>query len=411
MNVLSLFSGIGGFDLGFERAGMKTVAHCEIDKDAAACFARHFPDSKHYEDIKKFGATPYRGSIDVVCGGFPCQDLSVAGKRAGLGGGRSGLFYELARILDEARPRVFVLENVPGLLSSNEGRDMAAVIGTLAGLGYLGAYAVLDSQYFGVAQRRRRVFLVGCSGADGARKAAEILALTEGLSGHPAPSRKAREDIAEVSGTLSANGGGTNRPAGNANELDFCVAVTDLQQVTSKVNGLSDDPSRGAPTLSHNSRLAVAIHPHCIGRSPNAGPQGKEYLQDGSAYTMDTKAPQAVCHAVSTGQGRIKGPDHQTYIPMAFGWNKSEHQTMSVDETTDALQASPTSNPAVYDQYAVRRLTPVECERLQGFPDGWTEGFADTPRYRMLGNAVTVPVAEWIGRRIMERCGEGCAAG
>ena len=186
---VSLFAGIGGFDLALERNGVKVVAAVEIDKKASDVLAKHFPNSKLFGDIQTVtgkdlidaGFEPREG---IITGGFPCQDLSVAGKRAGLAGKRSGLFWEICRLLEETKTENFILENVPGLLSSNEGRDMAAVVEALVELGYGIAWRVFDAQYFGVPQRRRRVFIVGCLGNGGAERAAKILAIAEGRRGY-----------------------------------------------------------------------------------------------------------------------------------------------------------------------------------------------------------------------------------
>ena len=184
LTVVSLFDGIGGFPEAFRRAGARTVATVEIDKPAAAISARHFPDATHFDDVTKVtgdelratGFIPDRG---VITAGFPCQDLSVAGKRAGLAGSRSGLWWHVVRLLDETHTRWFLGENVPGLLSSNSGRDMGAVLGSLAELGYGISYRILDAQHFGVPQQRRRVFIVGHLGEPfGA--AAEVLLEPEG---------------------------------------------------------------------------------------------------------------------------------------------------------------------------------------------------------------------------------------
>ena len=186
ITAVSLFAGVGGFDLALERNGVKVVASVEIDKKASAVLAQHFPNSKLFGDITEVtgeqliaaGFDPRNG---IITGGFPCQDLSVAGKRSGLAGKRSGLFWEICRLLDETRAQNFILENVPGLLSSNNGRDMAAVIEALVERGYGIAWRVLDAQYFGVPQRRKRVFIVGCLG-DGGGTPAQILALSESRS-------------------------------------------------------------------------------------------------------------------------------------------------------------------------------------------------------------------------------------
>lgn len=151
----SLFAGIGGFDLGFKRAGMNDCWQIEIDENCRDLLRRRFPTCEKFADIREVDVSTL-APVDVICGGFPCQDLSVAGKRAGLSGARSGLFYELVRIVAELRPRFVVWENVPGLLSSDKGRDFARVLHALAGIGYHGVWRLLDAQHFGVAQSRRK---------------------------------------------------------------------------------------------------------------------------------------------------------------------------------------------------------------------------------------------------------------
>jgi len=183
MKAVSLFAGVGGFDLALTQGGAEVIASVEIDKHARKVLEKRFPTTTHLEDVKSVtGKQLFELGFDsdgIIVGGFPCQDLSVAGKRRGLAGERSGLFFEVVRLLDETKAKWFILENVPGLLSSNGGRDLGIVIGALAELGYGVAYRILDAQYFGVPQRRRRVFIVGCLGDDG-RTPAEILAIGEG---------------------------------------------------------------------------------------------------------------------------------------------------------------------------------------------------------------------------------------
>ena len=186
MKAVSLFAGVGGFDLALERSGVEVVASVEIDNKAQEVLRRRFPNSTIFGDVTEVtgeqlisaGFDPVDG---IITGGFPCQDLSVAGKRAGLAGKRSGLFWEICRLLDETRTQNFILENVPGLLSSNNGRDMAVVIEALVQRGYRVGWRVLDAQYFGVPQRRRRVFIVGSLG-DSGRSPQEILDLRESRS-------------------------------------------------------------------------------------------------------------------------------------------------------------------------------------------------------------------------------------
>ncbi len=167
-----------------QRQGVKVVASVEIDKKCQEVLAHRFPESKIFDDVTTVKgsdliAAGFIPSTGIITGGFPCQDLSVAGKRAGLAGARSGLFWEIARIVDETQTEYFVIENVPGLLSSNNGADFGVVIGTMADLGYSLGWRVLDAQHFGVPQRRKRVFIVGRRGSD-STSPAEVLFNSQG---------------------------------------------------------------------------------------------------------------------------------------------------------------------------------------------------------------------------------------
>ena len=205
MKVLSLFSGIGGFDLGFERAGMEVVGVCEIDKHAQKILQRHFPNATLHTDVRKVSYAP--GTIDLVCGGFPCQDLSLAGKRRGLAGERSGLWFEFQRIIDECRPKWVVIENVPGLLSSNNGADFWVIIQWLERFGYGVGWRVLDSQYFGLAQRRKRVFVVASLGNP---RGCTVLLESNSMQGNVATGKESWEDDSDEIETSIVAGGQRN---------------------------------------------------------------------------------------------------------------------------------------------------------------------------------------------------------
>ena len=168
IKMVDLFSGIGGFSLAARRAGIDTAQFCEINPFCQQVLAKNFPGVPIHDDITTFDESVYNGRVDLITGGFPCQDVSVAGNRAGLAGARSGLFFEFARILELFQPRWFVVENVPGLLTSNDGRDFAAVLSRLEDCGYGVAWRTVDAQYAGVACTRRRVFLIGSFGTDAA---------------------------------------------------------------------------------------------------------------------------------------------------------------------------------------------------------------------------------------------------
>lgn len=200
----SLFAGAGGIDQGLEAAGLRCLWQVECDPTANSVRRRHWPDVEHVRDVAGFSRRPKRHGYwldryerpDVIAGGFPCQDVSVAGKRTGLAGNRSGLWWQMLRIITGMRPRYVLLENVPGLLSSDGGRDFERVVNSLVERGYSGAWRVLDARYFGVPQRRRRVFGVFASGHLGAERCAQILAVGNGLHGHPSPRGQAGEDVA-----------------------------------------------------------------------------------------------------------------------------------------------------------------------------------------------------------------------
>ena len=198
MRFVSLFAGVGGFDLGFEKAGMTCVGQVEIDKNARKVLEKHWPDVSRHDDVTTAkGWADERGlvgNVDVVCGGFPCQDVSVAGKRAGLAGERTGLFWDALSFATHVQAKWIVLENVPGLLSSNQGRDFEVILTALADAGYSHIeWRVLDSQFFGVPQRRRRVFIVASSVK---RNGRPIFFESESMRGDSSQSDTAREELA-----------------------------------------------------------------------------------------------------------------------------------------------------------------------------------------------------------------------
>ena len=324
--VVSLFAGIGGFDLGFERSGFTIAAHVEKNEKCRELLAAKWPNALAFNDVCTVGKHNLP-ECDVITFGFPCQDLSVAGKRAGLAGGRSGLFYEATRIIYELNPAYCLLENVPGLLSSSGGDDYLRVLREMDHLGYSGAWRVFDAQWFGVAQRRRRVF--GCFSYldSGAERCAEILSLRESLRGHPPPSREKEED----SPSPVASGFRAGRASNGRNEADVCIETPIVGYTQSSFGGY-----------------------------------------------------RAGCGTLRASGGDLGGGSESLILDTAAIGGSSRN---------DRLNIAPTGP-------SVRRLTPTECERLQGFPDGWTGGFSNPVRYRMLGNAVCVNVAELIARRM-----------
>ena len=356
MNVLSLFSGVGGMDLGLERAGHTVVGMCEIDPHARNILAHHWPNTPIHEDVTTLDGRHYAGRIDLVSGGSPCQDLSVAGQRKGLDGARSGLFWHQCRIADQAAARWVLWENVLGALSSNNGADFAAVLwgltgthprvpdggwqscGVVVGPKRWAVWRVLDAQWFGVAQRRRRLFVV--AGAGGECRP-EILFESEGMFGGVAPSRTPGEAVAALT-------------------------------------------SAGVGTCGADDNQAQAGHfvPVVYGMSQHAG------------YTEGVTTLTATDH---------KRPEQNIAIH-TFGTQFGSNANV-FDNHAPTLKSSQ-QPPSATINNNVRRLTPIECERLMGWPDNWTatdangKQQADSHRYRQCGNGVVANVTEWIGRRL-----------
>ena len=375
MNAVSLFSGVGGFDLALERNGIPVVASVEIDKKARGVLARHFPNAQLFSDVTEVTGGQLRDAgfvpdDGILTGGFPCQDLSVAGRRAGLAGGRSGLFWEIVRLASELEPSWLILENVPGLLSSNGGRDMGIVLGALGELGYGFAYRVLDAQYFGVAQRRRRVFIVGCLGDDGSAPG-EVLALREGVRGNPAPSRATGQEPAGDAGPGVANTLGTKR----RHDLDNETYVPFVKVIRS---GARDENGDLPPEVWAERNVAPTLNV-----MDNTGDSRATVLAFGHKQGLDIQ------------------PSEDSFPTLRLnGDGPAIARTLTARH--DSSPDGDRGFNIVPDGSTVRRLTPVECERLMGFPDGWTEGQADGPRYKQMGNAVCVNVVEWLIARLVE---------
>lgn len=395
INYVSLFSGIGGFDIGFDRAGMRCKMQVEFNKHASGVLAHHWPTVDRLKDVRDVRKDTFR-AVDLICGGFPCQDVSVAGRRAGLAGERSGLWFEFLRIITEHTPRWVVIENVPGLLSSNRGRDFAVIVDGLVKCGYCVAWRVLDAQYFGVPQRRRRVFIVASLGNG---RCAEVLFEREGRYGDSPPSREAGQGFAGD----AANGVGSYRQtafgeyanddrAGAIKARDFKDA-TDLvaYNVTfCDANGRRADRPNGGLYVNETEQSNTLT---------NGGIDGT--LVAFSAANLKRNAGAEPSEHTAPKVGAEMGDRHPA---IAFQFNAGSSVGMGMGhDVSPTLQVSDAHPPAGQRAgYGVRRLTPKECERLQGFPDHWTDvnGQSDSARYKQLGNAVCVNVSEWLGRRI-----------
>lgn len=417
-----LFSGVGGFSKGFERAGIKTIWECELDKNCRKLLAQQNPSARIHDDVKTFNPDDFECPT-MLSFGSPCQDLSVAGNRAGLAGGRSGLFYEATRIISGFVGRgleLAVWENVVGAFSSRGGRDFACILREMAKCGAVDiAWRVLDAQWFGVAQRRRRVFLV----ADfREQRAAEILSLAESLCGHPAPSREQGQGIAPTISARTKGGGGL----GTDFDLDGGLIARDVAHCLCAHAAKGGDPTTDN-YVAHTLRAeGFDASEDGTGRGTPLVPiafnlRGRE---DGAAPEMtDVASVRAASGGSSRSYIAFSSKDHGADAGLvsptlrAMG-HKSSHLNGGGQV---AVAYRTTGNCGVFEQgdksaclntatdpnqnivqigVGVRRITPLECERLMGWPDNHTAGFSDSTRYKMCGNGVVANCAEYIGRKI-----------
>ena len=400
MTLGSLFDGSGGFPLAGAMNGMTPIWASEIEPYPLRVTAARFPAMKQLGDVTKIDGASI-DPVDVITFGSPCQDLSVAGKQTGIHDGkRSSLFFEAVRIIREMRgatngkyPRFAVWENVPGAFSSNKGADFRAVLqalcevggeavpvpeppkgkwakaGCVVGDGYSLAWRVYDAQYWGVPQRRKRIYLVADFGSE---RAGEILFEREGVRRDSAQGREAWEGTAD-----DAAGGAEG------------IRVYDCR-------GKGD--GRTVPNLTgdHERRVtdytAICLQGNGIDRADTAGCNGCGWRL-GEAYTLNTIDRHAVC----VGNGQMNRADVYPDVTGALCANSHPGSYTGQDAFNDMLP--------VYQKdrrYIVRRLTPLECCRLQGFPDWWEDGAngSDSARYKMWGNGIALPCAADVMRRI-----------
>ena len=398
LRVVSLFSGVGGFDLGLERAGMTTVAQVEWDPKCQQVLARHWPHVPRWGDVSDVNGADLP-DCDLVAFGSPCQDLSVAGKRAGMveGETRSGLFYEAVRIIkelqeDDRGPAWVVWENVAGALSSNGGRDFGAVIDSLADIGAVDIqWRVLDAQWFGVPQRRRRVFVVARLNPSAAG-GPQVLPVGASVRRDSATGSETGQDVApRPAGCLGLGAGKTDELDGHGAHV---VIGPESEQTPTPVDRVP---------MTETDRMASI--PLNTTTTPSVATQQQLLLPEitGTVTTTWAKGP----GNTQVEEGHV--------IPVAVAENqRGEVRTSNVVSSIGQGGGKPGQGypAALTADLEVRRLTPTECERLMGWPDGWTaEGvdadgnpvtIAVTNRYRMCGNGVASPVAEWIGRCILD---------
>ena len=338
MRAFSLFSGVGGFDLALKRNGLEIVGACEIDRYARQVYGKHFPGVKIYENATTIEPKDIPDH-DIFCAGFPCQAFSIAGKRRGFNDTRGTLFFEIERIVKEKLPSILLLENVLGLLSHEKGRTFATILDTLDALGYDVEWQVLNSKYF-VPQNRERVFIVGHLGGKRARKIF---------------------------------------PLGGDDQETIGLQIKMIKKIGgySQCNSVYDTEDAVFPALNSGT------HGYATGNIAISSTQKNR-------STMKEVSPTLNC----THEQVMVYTSHQSE-------SCNMKQRVQKRDSTWTLGTTSQRDFGLLDGQRVRRLTPLECERLQGFPDNWTEGHADTQRYKMMGNAVTVPVVEYLVRELL----------
>jgi DNA (cytosine-5)-methyltransferase 1 len=391
-------SGIGAPEVAWHPLGWRGAWAAEIEPFCCAVLAHHWPGIPNHGDLTQLD-TGKLDAIDVLCGGTPCQGFSVAGLRGGLDDARSQLVWHFLRVARELRPRWLVWENVPGVFTTDEGRDFGAVLGAMEELGYGVFSRVLDAQYFGLAQRRERVFAVGYLGDW--RPAAAVLLERSCLRGDPAPSRKAGQGVAgDVAPSLTGSGRGVSR-TGESRGQDPVVAYTihgtdKTQKVASETDIAGILRTKPPGSIENSSTTVVA-------RALNA--KGGIGRLDGESETF-VPCVAGTLKRNNGGGGFVSDPS-ETFVPVAF--QEAQTGVREYDAAGSLRANGPGHDPVgtrVRIGMAVRRLTPRECERLQGFPDDYTaityrgKPAKDGPRYRALGNSMAVPVMRWIGERI-----------
>jgi DNA (cytosine-5)-methyltransferase 1 len=368
----SVCSGIEAATAAWHPLGWEPAFFSEIEKFPRAVLQHHYPAVPLHGDFTTIGADEY-GSIDLLVGGTPCQSFSIAGLRKGMDDDRGNLALEFLRLAQRKRPTWVVWENVPGVLSSNGGRDFGAFLGGLGELGYGYGYRTLDAQYFGVPQRRRRVFVVGYLGDW--RPAAAVLFERHCLQGHSAPSRETGQTAPTIPARSTAGGG-----LGTDFDCD---------------GGLIKWPADVASTMNAHFGSKMGLEDqHALG--------GASYFVPETMGTLTTR--------MMTSLGSRDVEDGAVIPTLAIRTANTSANGHGVSDVSNALRESQGGrHDGMLHRMAVRRLTPRECERLQGFPDDFTcipwrgkdvQQCPDGPRYKALGNSMAVPVMAWLGERI-----------
>jgi len=352
--VFSMFTGVGGFELGLGER-FEPIGFSEFDKYASELLKDKWPNVKNWGDATKIEAD-LLPDFDMLCGGFPCQAFSVAGRRKGFEDTRGTLFFDVARIIEAKKPRIVFLENVKGLLNHDEGSTFRTIIRTLGELGYYVEWMVLNSKFHGVPQNRERVFIIGSLGGE---RRQQILPFRE-----------------------------TTQSTDEEHKIE---RIDDQSESTrDKESDRVYNPEGVGPTLTKGGAKEMKF------QVSNSSPReiGFKKLNTPTLQARDYKGPKIVMTQVHNMQPRSPDRPSLQKNPKAGG---SGH--LQRDDTAWCIDTANTT-AVEFNNKQVRRLTPLECERLQGFPDGWTKEFSDTQRYKMMGNAVTVNVIRAIGEQL-----------
>ncbi len=361
IKIFSMFSGVGGFELGFQQANLQTqvVGFCEIDKYASQILETKFKGIKNYGDATTIDETKLP-NFDILVGGFPCQSFSMAGKRKGFDEARGTLFFDVARILAHKKPRNFILENVKGLLSHNKGKTFETILGILSNLGYIVEWELLNSKNYGVPQSRERMYIVGHLRGQSRPK---VFSFREGNGVSETSRKKERERSSQVSSTITSNYKRGTHAMGEQYILEPKELTKNLGQGQRVYS--TNGASVSIKALGGGQGGKTGLY-----KIPQATKQGYEWADLGDSVNLQNLKSK-------TRRGRV---------------GKQIAQTLDTGNQQYAIVKS-----------QIRRLTPIECERLQGFPDNWTEGLSDTQRYKCMGNAVTTNVVEWVVTQLYKK--------